>query len=82
MKKKASIKRVPRTVQYWILPVYGGTDPFVPIGPYKTRKSMVRRARRVYHAQDHSDSLFYLVTGLNLDKPGFYSFTNVEMELR
>jgi hypothetical protein len=68
--------------KYYIAPVFGGTDPETLIGPYKTFKGMLKKAKKVKENQRMEDSIFWLVIN---DIPGVppavCAFTNHDLEI-
>ena len=57
----------------------GGTYPEPLVGPFKTYKGMLKRARKVYNKQKEEDSIFYLVLTEG-SMPRMTYFTHLELE--
>jgi hypothetical protein len=68
--------------KYYIAPVFGGTDPECLIGPYKTFKGMLPRARKEFTKRSNEDSLFWLVVDDNPSvPPAVCAFSNRDLDL-
>ena len=66
--------------KYYIIPVFGGTDPEKLIGPYKTFKGMLPRARKEIINRSNSDSLFWLAIEDNPSvPPAVCAFSNNDL---
>ena len=66
-------------MKYYIIPVYGCTDPEPLIGPFKTYAGMLNRAREVKAEQREEDAIFWLRTEKG-ECPIVESFSNAELE--
>ena len=65
--------------KFYIIPVYGCTDPEPMIGPFATYENMLKRARKVHDKQREEDALFWMVT-YPKGKPGVGSFSGEELD--
>ena len=67
--------------KYYIVPVYGCTDPEPSRGPFKTYDGMLIAARKIHAKQREEDAIFWLVV-YPKGRPQMGSFTNSELEGR
>lgn len=65
--------------KFYIIPVFGCTDPEPMIGPFKSYDAMLKRARKVHDKQREEDALFWMVTYPNR-RPGLGSFALGELD--
>ncbi len=65
-------------MKFYIMPVFGCTDPEALIGPYKTFDRMLKRAQKVYAKQREEDAIFWVLVKPN-GRPEVGSFANVEL---
>ena len=63
---------------YYIVPVFGCTDPEPLAGPFKLYRNMLRRARKIHANQKEEDAIFWLV--IRNGRPMIGSFTGEELE--
>lgn len=66
-------------MKYYVIPVYGCTDPESLIGPFRTFANMLKRARKVHASQASEDAIFWLRVNEG-EKPMVNSFSNQELE--
>ena len=67
--------------RYYIIPIYGCTDPENLIGPYKSFKEMLPKAIEVKNKQREEDAIFWLVTEDNPTMPpAVFAFSNRDFE--
>ncbi len=65
--------------KFYIIPVFGCTDPEPLIGPFKTYDGMVKRAKKVFAKQREEDAIFWMVT-YPKGRPGIGSFTFADLD--
>jgi len=67
-----------RTSAYYVLPVYGCTDPEPLVGPFDTQEEMLTAAIEVHAEQKEQDAIFWLV--IEGGTPQIFSFTDEQLK--
>jgi len=66
-------------MKYYILKVFGGTDPEPLIGPFSEWDAMLLQVKKIYTKQREEDSIFWVSVGAD-NIPHVGSFSNSELQ--
>lgn len=65
-------------IKFYILKIWNGVTPEPLIGPFKTYKGMLKRAKAIYASQQEGDDIFYVVEEKG-KAPRVESFAAIEL---